>query len=64
MRKDLDLARQEHDAKKAEHRAERAEQDAADTIDFALYALEEAERACIDAAIARADADDAAMAKH
>jgi predicted mannosyl-3-phosphoglycerate phosphatase (HAD superfamily) len=45
------------DRKKAGHRADEAEFDAADAIDFALYALDQAEYAIIDATLARADAD-------
>jgi hypothetical protein len=45
------------DRKKADHRADEAEADAADAIDFALYALDEAEYAIIDATLARTDAD-------
>jgi hypothetical protein len=48
----------ERDLKRAERRADTAEQDAADAVAFALYALDQAEYAIIDAAIARADADD------
>ena len=60
----FDLAGKEHDLKKAEHRADRAEQDAADAIDFALYAVDQVEWLVIDAALARADADDAAMVRN
>jgi predicted mannosyl-3-phosphoglycerate phosphatase (HAD superfamily) len=45
------------DRKKAGHRADEAEFDAVDAIDFAMYALDEAESAIIDATLARADAD-------
>jgi hypothetical protein len=45
------------DRKKADRRADEVESDAADAIDFAMYALDEAESAIIDATLARADAD-------
>lgn len=53
--------RAERNVKKAEKHAERAEEDAADAVDFALYVLDEAEYALIDAAIARAHADELAL---
>ena len=43
---------------KAERRAQDAEQDAADAIAFAVYVLDQAEYAVVDAAICRAAADD------
>ena len=52
--------RADRDIKRAEHQAEQAEQDAADAIDLALYVLDQAQYAIVDAAIARADADDLA----
>jgi hypothetical protein len=52
-----DKRQTEHDAKRAEHHAEQSEQDASDAVEFALYVLDEAECAVIDAAIARTDAD-------
>jgi hypothetical protein len=63
MRDEADERRVERTAKKAEHRAERAEQDAADAIDLALYVLDQAEYAVLDAALARADADDLATSR-
>jgi hypothetical protein len=45
------------DRKKADRHADAAESDAADAIDFAMYALDQAESAIIDATLARADAD-------
>jgi len=51
----------EHDLKKAQHQADEAEADAADAVAFALYVLDEAEQAVIDAVIARAAADDLAL---
>ncbi|MFD3588230.1 hypothetical protein [Streptomyces sp. NPDC058683] len=50
----------ERDLKRAEHRADDAEQDAADAIALVLYVLDQAEYAVVDAALARADADDLA----
>ena len=38
--------------------------EAADAIDFALYAVDQVEWLVIDAALARADADDAAMVRN
>ena len=46
---------------KAERGAQRAEEDGPDTIEFAIYAVDQAEYAAIDAAQARAAADDAAV---
>ena len=48
----------ERDVNKAEHRAQAAENDAADAIAFAVYVLDQAEYAVVDAALARAEADD------
>jgi hypothetical protein len=62
MREHAQQRRAEHDEAKAGHHADVAEQDACDAIDVALYALDRAEDAIIDAAIARADADDPAPA--
>ncbi len=47
----------EWDVNKAERRAKDAEDDAADAIAFAVYVLDQAEYAVVDAALARADAD-------
>lgn len=52
--------RAERDLDKAERRADAAEQDAADALNLALYVLEQAEWAVVDAALARADAHDLA----
>jgi DNA helicase IV len=52
--------RTERDIKKAQTNADMAEQDAADAIDIALYVLDQAEFAVIDAVIARTDADELA----
>jgi hypothetical protein len=48
----------ERDVNRAEHRAKAAEDDAADAIAFAVYVLDQAEYAVVDAALARAAADD------
>ncbi|MCU1657423.1 MAG: hypothetical protein JWO57_2079 [Pseudonocardiales bacterium] len=61
MRAEADERRTEKDIKKAEHHADQSEQDAADAIDWALYVLDQAEYAVIDAVMARADADDLAL---
>jgi hypothetical protein len=50
----------ERDLKRAERRADAAEQDASDAIDFAMNVLDQTEYAIVDAALARADADDLA----
>jgi len=52
----------ERDVNRAERRAENAETDAADAIAFALYVLDQAEYAVVDAALARAAADDLSAA--
>jgi hypothetical protein len=61
MHEAVEQRRAERDVARAQHRADRAEQDAADAIDLALFMLDEAEYAVIDAALARADADELAM---
>jgi hypothetical protein len=50
-----------HDLKKAQHQADEAEADAADAVACALYLLDEAEQAVIDAVSARAVADELAL---
>jgi hypothetical protein len=54
--------RDELDAKRAEHHAEVAEGDALDAVDFAWWAVEQAELAVLDAADARTWADERAAA--
>ena len=49
--------RDEHDAKDAEKAAERAEDYAADSLDFAVWAIEQAQLDVLDAVDARAVAD-------
>jgi hypothetical protein len=61
LRANADARRAEKGVKRAEHHAEAAELDAVAAVDFALYVLDQAEYAVIDAALARADADDLAM---
>jgi hypothetical protein len=51
----------EHSLKKAQHQADDAEADAIDAVAFALYLLDEAEQAVIDAVIAREVADELAQ---
>jgi hypothetical protein len=51
----------ERDLRLAVRRADDAELDAADAIEFAISVLDQAEYAVVDAAIARADADDLAL---
>lgn len=60
IRGKADAEKAKHDASHAEHRAERAEADALESIDFAYLALEEAEYEILDAALARAEADELA----
>ena len=57
IRAKLDEKRDDHDARTAERRAERAELNAADAVGFALYAIDEAEAAVLEAADARKIAD-------
>jgi hypothetical protein len=54
MRQKADELRAEKDIKKAEQHAEQAEQDTAAAIELAIYVLDQAEYAIVDAAIARA----------
>jgi vacuolar-type H+-ATPase subunit I/STV1 len=60
IRGKADAEKAKHDASHAERRAERAEADALEAIDFAYLALEEAEYEVLDAALARAEADELA----
>ena len=57
IRARLEDKRDDHDVHAAERRAERAEVNAADAIDFAAYAVDEAEAAALEAAEARMIAD-------
>ena len=62
IREDIDTKRAEHDADRAEKIAEKREDDAAFAVQFAYAAIEEAEYAVLDAALARAEADEASAA--
>ena len=54
--------RAEHDVDRAEKIAEKREDDAAFAVEFAYAAIEEAEYAILDAALARTEADEASAA--
>jgi hypothetical protein len=54
--------RDEHDVKKAEQQAEDAEEDAADALDYALWVVDQAQLAVLDAIDARSWADARAAA--
>jgi hypothetical protein len=60
IRDDIDHRRAEHDVNRAGKRADRAEDDALFAIDYAYAAIEEAEYATLDAALARIEADELA----
>jgi hypothetical protein len=62
IRADIESKHEKSDAHHAEKRADRAEEDARFAIDFAYSAIVEAEYAVLDAALARAEADDKAAA--
>jgi uncharacterized membrane-anchored protein YhcB (DUF1043 family) len=62
MKADMEARQAGRKAKRADKAADQAEYDAADAIDWAVYALEEAEYYVLAAAQARADADAAAAA--
>jgi len=53
----LEEHKAERDLKRAENRAQAAEDDAADAIALAVYVLDQAEYAVVDAVLARANAD-------
>jgi hypothetical protein len=57
MQSDIDERRDEHDAKVAQRRADRAAENAAEAIDFAIYAIDEAEVSVLDATDAQVIAD-------
>jgi DNA repair exonuclease SbcCD ATPase subunit len=57
MRSKIDERRDDHDAHVAERRAEQAEENAGDSIDFAAWAVAEAEASVLEAADARVIAD-------
>jgi hypothetical protein len=60
IRANADARRVGTGAEWAEHHAQAAELDAVDAVEFAFYVLDQAQYAVVDAAIARADADDVA----
>jgi hypothetical protein len=62
VHKDADQARANMKADRAEMRAELAEDNAADAVDFAYAAIEEAEYQVLNAAMVRADAEEAKAA--
>jgi hypothetical protein len=62
LRDRRDRQRDEHDVKKAERQAEAAEEDAADALDYALWIIDQAELAVLDAIDARSWADARAAA--
>jgi chromosome segregation ATPase len=62
LRDRMDRQRDERDAKKAERQAEAAEEDAADALDYALWVIDQAELAVLDAIDARSWADARAAA--
>jgi hypothetical protein len=63
IRVNLDERRFERDLKRAERRADAVEQDAVDAVEFALYVLDQAESAVVEAALARADADELSLGR-
>jgi hypothetical protein len=62
VKENIDDRKAEHDVDRANKRAENAEGDAAFAIDYAVAAIEEAEYAVLDAALARKEADELAGA--
>ena len=62
MKADLDAQKASIDAKRAVRRADHAESEAVLAVGLALDAIENAEYEVIDAALARAEADDLAAA--
>jgi DNA repair exonuclease SbcCD ATPase subunit len=62
LRDRVDRKRDEHDVQKAEREAEEAEQSAADALDYALWVVDQAELAVLDAIDARSWADARAAA--
>jgi prophage DNA circulation protein len=57
MRVKLDEKRDDHDAAVAERRAQRTELNAEDAVSFAIFAVDEAEAAVLEAIDARVVAD-------
>jgi len=62
LRDRMDRQRDERDVRKAERQAEDAEEDAADALDYALWVVDQAELAVLDAIDARNWADTRAAA--
>ena len=62
LRDRMDRQRDERDVRKAERQAEDAEEDAADALDYALWVVDQAELAVLDAIDARSWADTRAAA--
>ena len=62
IRTDIETRRAEHDLERAQMNADNAEYDAAFAVDYAYGAIEEAEYAVLDAALARTHADELATA--
>jgi hypothetical protein len=62
IKDDIADRRAEHDLDSATRRADNAEEDALFAIDYAYAAIDEAEYAVLDAALARMDADEQAAA--
>ena len=62
LRDRIDRQRDEHDVRKAEQQAEDAEDDAADALDYALWVVDQAQLAVLDAIDARSWADARAAA--
>jgi hypothetical protein len=61
VRKNVEAKKAAHDAKTAQKAAEQADGDAAYAVDYAIAAVEEAEYAVLDAALAHKEADDLAQ---
>jgi hypothetical protein len=61
IKSDLEARKQTSDAKRTQRRADWAEQDAAAAIAFAMFAVEQAEYAVLDAVVARDEADGVAQ---
>jgi outer membrane murein-binding lipoprotein Lpp len=62
LRDRIDRQRNDHDVKKAERQAEAAEEDAADALDYALWVVDQAQLAVLDAIDARSWANARAAA--
>ena len=60
LRARSDRRRTDHDVRRAGRRADEAEREAAEAVEFALYVLDGAINAVVDAALARAEEDEMA----